>query len=180
MKTRWYMFLFLIVVSVGSPKAAESKQRPHSSEQLHFSAEDTGVQKPIAIPEDARAILRKDETVQGALEDKNLSGEKLPPSWFSASAIHLSTLNRVDVVVVGQPPIVGGSVTTFWVFCATAHGYDLVLTAPAHDLIVKNTHWKGHRDIELTSMTAAQISMILYRFDGVRYARYKAKSEPIH
>ena len=124
-------------------------------------------------------MLRKDKTVQDVLEDRDLRSENLPPSWFSASAIHLGSANRTDLVVVGQPPISGGNLAIFGVFCAAANGYQLALTAPAHDLVVKNALWNGYRNIELTSMTAVQISTVLLRFDGKRYREYRSKSEPI-
>jgi hypothetical protein len=80
---------------------------------------------------------------------------------------------------MGVGPLRGANVVTFWVFCATAHGYDLVLTAPAHDLIVKSARWKGHYNIALMSASARQVSTIVYRFDGKRYAEYKSELETI-
>lgn len=149
------------------------------SEQHHFSAEETGVRKPVPIPEAVMAILRESEGVRGALEDKNMSATEIPPSWFSASAIHLNRPEQVDLVVMGVGPLRGANVTTFWVFSAAARGYELVLMAPAHDLIVTKTRWKGHRDIELISMTAVDISTVVVRFDGERYKEYKARTEHI-
>jgi hypothetical protein len=80
---------------------------------------------------------------------------------------------------MGVGPLRAANVTPFWVFSATARGYELVIMAPAHDLIVRNTWWKGYRDIELVSLTAAEISTVLVRFDGERYKEYKARSEHI-
>lgn len=51
--------------------------------------------------------------------------------------------------------------------------------APAHDLILKKAHWEGHRNIELVSMSASQISTTFLRFDGTRYVEYQSKLEPI-
>lgn len=152
---------------------------PYSSQQRHFSAEVAGVDLPVAIPQDVLAILRNDQMVRNGIEDENLPAEKMPPSWFSASAIHLSNSSKVDLVVVAQGPLAGANVTTFWVFRATSRGYELVLTAPAHDLAVMNTRWKGYRDIELISLTGVQISTVLCRFDGKRYKAHKTSSEPI-
>lgn len=149
------------------------------SEQLHFSAEDDSVQKPVAIPQSVLAILRKDERVGYVLKSQNISAQKLPLSWFSASAIHLTDSNKAGLVVMGLGPLRGADVNTFWVFCATARGYQLALTAPAHDLFVKKSRWKGHRDIELVAMSAAQIFSAVYRFDGRRYSLYRTESEPI-
>jgi hypothetical protein len=179
MQSRWILISVFIFSAGGIPTAAENKPRQHSLEQLHFSAEDPGVKVPVTVPEEVLATLRKEKTVQGALEDRDIRSENLPPSWFSASEIHLGAANRTDLVVVGEPPVSGGNVAIFWVFCATANGYQLALTAPAHDLAVKNARWKGHRNIELTSLSAVQISTVLLRFDGKRYTEYRSKSEPI-
>lgn len=179
MQTRW-LFLSLLIFHVASaPRAVQAKQHPHETPQTQFSAEEAGVKQPVAIPGDVMAILRQDENVRNILESKNILPENLPSSWFSASAIHLSSTSRTDLVVVGESPLAGANVVTFWVFCATAHGYRLVLTAPAHDLEVTSTRWKGYRDIELISLTAVQISRVICRFDGKRYRAYKSTSEPI-
>jgi hypothetical protein len=137
------------------------------------------VKKPVALPQDVLAILRKDEMVRNVLENEDLPPEKMPPSWFSASEIHLGRSRDADIVVVANQPLAGGNVTTFWVFCATPHGYELVLTAPAHTLRVKNTRRRGHRDIELLSATAVEVSAALLRFDGEKYAGFKTRSVPI-
>jgi hypothetical protein len=151
----------------------------YPSEQRHFSAEDISVEKPVPIPDSVLTILREDEMVRIALANESIAAENIPLSWFSASAIQLSSPKNVDIVVMGEGSLHGSNVTTFWVFCATPHGYKLVLTAPAHDLIVKSTRWKGHRDIELTSMTAVQTSTVLFRFDGERYTKRTVRSKPI-
>ena len=104
------------------------------SVQLHFSAEDARVEKSVPIPDDVLAILREDEIVRIALANESISPKTTPLSWFSASAVHLSTDKNVDLIVVGEGSLHGSNVTTFWVFCTTASGYKLVLTAPAHDL----------------------------------------------
>jgi hypothetical protein len=158
---------------------AAQRKSSHSSEQTHFSAEEDAVRDPVTIPKDVLAILRTDDAVRGALEDKNIPSEKMPLSWFSASKIHLSNPRRSDIIVVGEPPLAGANVVTFWVFRATPQGYKLVLNAPAHDLAVANTRSKGYRDIELTSMTAVQISTVLCRFDGKKYAGNKTRTDPI-
>jgi hypothetical protein len=158
---------------------AVSKGRPHTSEQLVFSAEDDGVKHPVAIPREVLAILQKEEMVGSVLENEQTSAENIPLDWFSASAIHLSNSRKADLVVMARGPLAGGNVVTFWVFCAAAHGYELALMAPAHTLRVMNTRWLGHRDIELLSASAVQFSSVLCRFDGKRYASYKTKSERI-
>jgi hypothetical protein len=170
-----FLLTFLVICSEASTETKGS----HPGEQLRFSAEATSVKRPVPIPQDVLAILRKDEEVRDGLKDEGIPAEQIPLSWFSASAIHLSNPNRVDLVVMGQGPLRGANVITFWVFRATTRGYELVLTAPAHDLIVSNTRWKGYRDIELVSMTARQISTVLLRFDGKTYREHKSMSEPI-
>lgn len=170
--------LCFMLFSVATGSSFNQAKHSYPPEQRKFSAEDLRV-KRVKIPPEVLALLKKDETVQIMMENDELPVDKLPPSWFSASAIHLSNAKRTDLVVVGVGPILGANVTTFWVFCATDHGYELVMEAPAHDLVVKNTRWKGYRDIELLSATAVQVSTVWLRFNGKQYVRYKAKSEMI-
>ena len=103
-----------------------------------------------------------------------------PVSWFSASRIHLTSNPRqTDLIVKGKWPLMGANVGTFWVFLSTQRGHRLVLTGPAHNLEVKNIFWNKHREIELISMTAAEIHTILCRFDGKQYIPQEPKSSPI-
>jgi len=176
MNMKWPVILLCLVMCGAS--IAQSKHL-HFTEQLAFSAEDDAVKKPVAIPQDVLAILVKDKMVSRELENENLPAEKIPLSWFSASAIHLSNSNKTDFVVMARGPLAGGNVVTFWVFRGTPHGHELVLTAPMHDLIVKNTRWNGYRDVEFASMSAAKISTVLCRFDGKQYKEYKSKLENI-
>ena len=173
---KWPMFLLCLVMCGAS--VAQSKH-PHFSEQLTFSAEDDTVKKPVAIPQNVLATLVKDEMVSRELENENLPAEKIPLSWFSASAIHLSNSRRTDFVVMARGPLAGGNVVVFWVFRGTPHGHELVLTAPMHDLIVKNTRRNGYRDVELLSANAVTVSTVLCRFDGKQYKEYKSKAEDI-
>jgi hypothetical protein len=176
MKTSTLALLALLMMCVAASSADKSSR---SSEQVVFSAEESEVKKPVALRQDVLAILRKDEMVRNVLENEDLPPEKMPPSWFSASEIHLGRSRDADIVVVANQPLAGGNVTTFWVFCSTAHGYKLVLNAPAHTLRVKNTRRRGYRDIELVSATAVEVSTVLCRFDGEKYAGYKTSSELI-
>jgi hypothetical protein len=152
---------------------------PRASEQVDFSAEDTSVKKPVPMPKAVWDILKADGPVPDTLEREHISPHTIPASWFLVSAIHLSSAQKPDYIVMGEGPLRGANVIPFWVFCATDSGYALVLTAPAFGLTVKSTRWKGHRNIELDSATAVQISTVLLRFDGERYVEYQSKSEPI-
>jgi hypothetical protein len=178
-RTKLSLFLILVLTLLTVTNSVIA-QRAQAREQNHFSAEDEGVQKPVPLPEDVLAILRKDDTVKGALEDSNLPPDRLPQSWFSASSIHLSSPDQADLIVMGQPPVTGANVTTFWVFRATPHGYLVVMAAaPAHDLIVTNTRSNGYRNIELWSLTAVKLSTVACRFDGEKYVVYRRKSSEI-
>jgi hypothetical protein len=132
--TRAAVALLIVLAAFQGLLAAEVANH---REQVHFSAEDPDVETPIKVPEDVMAILRKDEFVRNVLQSENIAGERLPASWFSASAVHLNNAAERDVIVVGRPPLAGANVVTFWIFRAVSEGYHLVPTAPAHDLFVR-------------------------------------------
>jgi hypothetical protein len=170
--------VLLVLLTVCGRGSAQGKEHV-SAEQRHFSAEDAGVQRPIPLPDDVLAILSKDELVRDVLEDENPPEGQLPQAWFSVSTIHLSSKDINDLVVVGKGPLRGANVITFWVISSTPHGHELVLNAPAHDLIVKNTSWKGYRQIEMSGETAVVYTSVLFRWDGRKYAKYRVKSNNI-
>ena len=169
----------VLVLHLASATGISQGKRPTTSEQMQFSAEDAGVKRPVAIPGDVLKILSQDEMVRDALEDEKVPSGKVPSSWFSASSIHLSDSGKAGFVVVGEGPLLGANIVTFWVFCATPTGQELVLMNHAHDLIVKKTRWKGHREIEMSAETAVEFTSVLFRWDGKKYSEYKEKSEEI-
>ncbi|MGB6193141.1 MAG: hypothetical protein WBF42_11775 [Terracidiphilus sp.] len=172
------MIVFLIILVNASVTAEGISSNP--SEQVHFSAEEPGVKKPAVIPDDVLAALRRDKLVRNVLKSENIPEQKLPSTWFSASAIHLGGTKKMDLIVVGEPPIAGGNTVPFWVFRATPRGYELALTAPAHDLIVRNTRFNKYREIEMMGETGVEFSSVSYRFDGERYIAYRERSGDIH
>jgi len=162
----------LFALTLSGQVAAQEKSG-HLVEQTHFCAEDESVEHPVPIPNDVRAILAKDESVQLILEDKKLSADKLPESWFSASSIHLSSSKEADLVVMAEGLLRGANVVEFWIFRATPTGHELVLSAPAHDLIVKKTRWKRFREIEISAETAVEFTAVQFRWDGVKYVEFR-------
>ena len=169
----------LVCLAFASLSFAESKKRSSPHEQTVFSAEDERVKRPVAIPKDVKALLSRDKVVQAQLENENISAEELPSSWFSASEIRLGKGKKPDVIIVANNPVAGANTTFFWIFRNVGTSHDLILTAQGHSLIVKNTRWNGHPEIELVSVTQQQSNSDLYRFDGDHYTRYKAASEKI-
>ncbi len=154
-------------------------RKPHASEQVEFSAEDTSIEKPVPMPRSLWEVLKTDGAVPDTMEREHISPESIPASWFLVSAIHLSSSMKPDYVVLGEGPLRGANVIPFWVFCAKDDKYALVLTAPEHNLIVKKRRWNRYREIELVALTATQVSTALLRFDGEQYVEYQSKSEPI-
>jgi hypothetical protein len=96
-----------------------------------------------------------------------------------ASEVHLTGPEEKDLVVVAAGLLRGANVTTFWVLRPADGGYELLLTAPAHDLIIKQSRSKGYKNIELLSATAVWVSTMSLRFDGRRYEVHTRSAKPI-
>jgi hypothetical protein len=170
--------VFLAFFTVCGRGFAQGKQIG-PPEQTQFSAEDESVQKPVSIPDDVLAILSKDELVRDELEEEMPPEGKPPQAWFSASAVHLSGPDEIDLVVLGESLLRGANVITFWVFRSAHNAYELVLTAPAHDLIVQKTRWNGYKEIEMSAESAVTFTRVQFRWDGRKYAEFREKTENI-
>jgi hypothetical protein len=165
--------LAAIILLFAAASAMSHAQTPLAPlEQSHFTAAEADVQKPILIPAATMAILREDADVRDALQSAKLSPQKLPAGWFSASEIHLGPAGERDLLVVGKGPLHGANATTFWVFIPTSTGPELALKTAAHDFYVKSARTKAHRNIEITTRAAAQVTTITFHFDGHRYHTY--------
>jgi hypothetical protein len=174
---RTIITLLSFLVMCAAPAAEGKRFQP--AEQLSFSAEDDSVKNPVVIPRDVLAILSKDKLVREELENEGLPAEKIPSSWFSASAIHLSHANAAYLIVMSVGPVHGANTTMFWAFRPTHSGHDLIFTGGGHTLTAKNTRWNGYREIETLSVVMQKLATVVYRFDGTRYTRYKDKLEEI-
>jgi len=174
MKFKWPMMILLAVLAAESITTADAWSAP-GTEQSSFRAEDDSVKKPVPIPQDLLATLSRDGLVKGVLENENIPAERIPASWFSASAIHLAGAREVDLIVMSVGPVHGANVTWFWAFRPSAAGCELIFSGGGHDLEVKNTRSNGYREIEKLAVTMQKVSTVVYRFDGKQYTRYKTK-----
>jgi hypothetical protein len=178
--TRKIIAICLVLLSglaVGVEPAAGKTS--HSSEQLHFSAEDQSVKTPIAIPPDVATVLEKDDLVRNALENEEPPRERLALSWFSASAIHLSSSRKSDLLVMAVGPLRGANVTMFWLFRQKDNRHQLVLRTGCLGLELKSRRRNGYRDVECAAVVMQKVSTILYRFDGTHYLQYASKLEDL-
>jgi hypothetical protein len=167
------------LVSVALCLLVRSMAYAADAQQYSFSAEDGTVKHPVSVPPEVNRILAQDRQVRDVLEYEHIVTDTIPSSWLLASEIHLSNSGERDLVVIAEGPLLGADVTTFWIFRTTNHKYQLLLNAPAHDLVVENTRTNGYRDIELLSATAVTVSTVLCRFKGGTYIPAAKKLEPI-
>ncbi len=156
----------LLFCAVHLSGQAMSGTASNDASQVHFSAEDAGVKKPVTIPNSVLPLLAADELVRDELDSEHLTADKLPISWFSASAVHLGENGNEDLVVMAEGPLRGANVTSFWVFRKTPQSFSLVLKTGAHDLFIKNARWKHYSQLQTLSATAVRVSTTSFRFDG--------------
>jgi hypothetical protein len=168
-----------LLVFGGVSSLAQTAIAPAGAEQRQFSMEDESVKLAASVPPEIIALLARDPDVKDALAYEHLATETIPSSWFLASEVHLSSASEKNFVVIGRGPLLGANVTTFWIFRPRDHRYELVLKAPAHTLVVKNTRSNGYRDIQLLSATAVTESTVLCRFGAGTYRPSVKSLEPI-
>jgi len=175
---RWNSCLLIAGAVLGFGCIVIQGQRPQQ-EQTHFSAEDEAVKHPVTVPDEVLGILRRDRLVQNVLKGESIAPEKLLTTWFSASEITLGGPGEKDLIVEAEELLRGANIDTFWVFIDTDHGYELALTIPVHDLIVKSARTNGYRDLEALAATAVTVTTASFRFDGHEYKLFSSKTEDI-
>jgi hypothetical protein len=159
--------------------AGSQTNPPLQHEQREFSAEDAAVNHPVALPADVEELLTRDERVRAVIENALPEIKRFPTRWFSASIVHLAGAREADLVVEGQGKLRGANVITFWVFRPTPRGHELILTAPAHDLIVEKKIQNGYKKLELVDMTAVIVHTAHWAFDGTQYKLIDEKRDGI-
>ena len=175
----WMASAFALVALANYQNASAQSRGPSNPEQLHFSAEDSEVKHPITLPAGAIDIIKKDPDVVEALKNRDKPLTDLPMTWITAAAVHLDGRDETDIVIVARGLLAGANVTTFWVLRPKGQGFELLLTAPAHDLYVRNTRTNGYRDIEIMAATAVRVSTVTFKLDGDRYKKLNQRSESI-
>jgi hypothetical protein len=168
----------ILIISCLQLLVAQSTGGP-GYEQTHFSAEDESLTHPIVLPGEALRLIKEDPLVADALKSQAPAMTQVPAGWLMASEVHLAGTDENDIVVVAAGLLSGANVTTFWFFRPADRGYELLLTAPAHDLVIKRTRSKRYKDIELLSATALEVSTVSLRFDGRRYQVHARSSKAI-
>jgi hypothetical protein len=159
--------LVCVALSMLAPNIANAA----SGEQHVFSVEDETVTSPASIPSEVIPLLAQDSEVKAAVVDEHIATDAVPTSWFLATEIHLGKPSEKDLIVISKGPLIGANVTTFWIFRPTNRGYELLLMAPAHTLVINEARTNGYRNIELASSTAVAVSNVLCRFRGGKYIR---------
>jgi hypothetical protein len=158
--------------------SAIAGQAPSCPEQLDFGAEES-VRCPAKLPAQIRALFVKDPDVQDALSAMNLPRNRVPPSWYRASEVKLGGLDERSFVVIGEGPLAGANITTFWIFRISRAGAGVLLKAPSLGLTILATRSEGYRDIELQAATAVRLSKVLLKFKNGRYTVFRRKSDEI-
>lgn len=169
---------FFLAVPV-TPVCAQTNSRPFRGEQTSFSAEDEGVRSPVRIPDDAWAVLKKKTSTEIYLNGDDEKPAEPQRSWFSAAVVHLQDSKRNDLVIVGEEPLAGGNIVTFWVFLDTPSGMKLAATAGAHDLVVQRSRYKGVRTIKLYSMNCCEITTTWLRLERGEFRQYRQVTKDI-
>jgi hypothetical protein len=103
---------------------SEAQHANKFHEQTRFSAEADNVDPPAEIPQDVWKILQQDRMVKNTLDYENLTAEKLPRSWFQASAVHLDGPLENDLLVIANPPLARSERHYFLAFPANPAGHE--------------------------------------------------------
>jgi hypothetical protein len=188
MKWRYLLVVFLIHGFLQAAEPARAANARHLVEQSVSQAKSAHpaaaqVQLLASVPAPALEILKADPTVRSCLEKQKLSVDQLPASWFSASQIHLAGPEENDLLVqpIFSPERSGcfhgvECCAWFWVYRQAGNGYELVLKVFASALSVRDSIWKGYRDIEAASGNAKALRTVTFRFDGTRYKEFRKRT----
>jgi hypothetical protein len=159
-----------------SPQAPINDGNP---EQLVFRAGEKAVDHPVPLPRDVFDILVRAGVVPPHFEDgRAVTPENVPPSWFSASIVHLAGKKEKDLLVMGIGGIREGNVTSFWIFRPEGKTFQLLLAGSvALRLEIKETRTHGYRDIDITSLAAVDEMTSHLRFRDGSYQRVGGETE---
>ena len=138
---------FLLTGFLLFPASAQTTQQKNPVEQTSFSIEFP-FEQPVLVSEAAKKAISSDRAIANVMKDGQLSIERIPKNWFTASQVHLGSKSETDLVVMGTGISLGPYSAGFWILRQIPQGYEIVLAVNTHDLALLDTRTNGLRDIE--------------------------------
>lgn len=165
-------------------------ETPREQSGFNYEFEIDPIRRPVKPSVAALQTLSKDKLVASCLSIAGLRPEELPGNWFVASEIHLTHLDKLDLIALpggrlpDTPPgeisrnacLVGANTGGFWVLRKTPRGFELVLSEMAHNLEVLKTRSHGFRDIRLYTISLRSTTIQDFKFDGKQYRLSRTQS----
>jgi hypothetical protein len=156
--------------------AAQNNRSMHDREQTSFGVEDE-FQRPVPLTAAPLNAIRETPDPDGILklcaEEEGFEVREIPPAWFVASEVRLTSLPRSGLVVRGENAcLLGAHITQFWVLEKQPTGaYKVVFTGRADALDVLPTRLNGHRDLQLVFVTqaGAYVDYVRLRYSNGTY-----------
>lgn len=147
-------------------------QRSEASDQQMVFQLELPFQHPTRLPDEVLDALRANERNREAFKTcpERKKMKDIPPNWFVAANVNLSTDERPGVVVKARNQcLFGANIGPFWVFRQTSSGYILAIAEDALWMEVLSSTTNGHRDLRFTAATANVEITREYRFTNGRY-----------
>jgi hypothetical protein len=173
-----------IIASAPGASTPQTAKPPTPPEQADFAMVEESPDRPVDVPAEVLAQLKKDEFVLSCLQEGQSSSD-LAGDWFVGSVIQLGNQKHDGMVVqprkhpaTVEPCLLHVHSMPFWVFVKTRNGYALVLTDSVQLLRVLRTKSNGYRDIETSMSTTLGETRWFYKFDGHKYSLFRKTSTP--
>ncbi len=162
----------VILVMLAVPYVASYGQA--KQEQRIFDAESSTVTNPIPVPPEMLKLLSVDEDVKLAAKNQKEQGVVIPQEWFSASLVSTSRSNEKLYLLVGNGPLVGAHVTTFWLVKEgrPGTGPSVLLKETADRLEIGKADSSGYPRITAVRLTATSMGDTVYRFTAGKYVPF--------
>jgi hypothetical protein len=116
-------------------------------------------------------LLSLDEDVKQAAEDQDGPSKAVPKEWFSASLVSMARPTEKLYLLVGNGPLVGAHVTTFWLLRKGPAGTSpsVLLKVTADQLEIGKPDSSGYPKITAVRLTATTMRDTIYRFLAGKY-----------
>ncbi|MEZ2346469.1 hypothetical protein [Terriglobus sp. RCC_193] len=160
------LIVLIMLAVAGAASYGQAKE-----EQRIFDAESSAVTKPVPVPPEMLKLLSMDKDVKEAVENQGVQGKVIPQEWFSASLVSTARPTEKMYLLVGNGPLVGAHVTTFWLAKngRSGAGPSVLLKATADRLEIGKVDSSGYPKITIVRLTATSMSDAIYHFIAGKY-----------
>jgi hypothetical protein len=166
--------LTLAIVAVGALPARSQDAQPISEQTIFRESER--LTRPAPLTPDVLKLLLATKQAKRVLDSMSDSQRENPARLFQASEIHLNSPDEIDLIVIGNSPMMNADSAMFWVVRSPRKHAAVILACGQDNLEVMRSKTNSYKDIMAYWSSPQETIITTYHYDGNAYRVWRNKT----